>query len=105
MGKWKEKRAKAQGRKPRPVLSLLGHYKTKEIKMLGTIQDNQPEKTIKKVGRPKLPEDQRKKKHSIKLKDETWELLATIGGGNRALAIEELVEDYFARLRKEVGKQ
>ena len=78
--------------------------------MLGIIEDEEekteaPKVTKKKMGRPKLPEDQKKKHHTIKLRDEIWDLLSTIGGGNRARAIEELVEDHFIMLKEKYGKK
>ena len=48
-------------------------------------------KAKKPMGRPKVPDEFKKKHHTVKLRDETWDDLGPIGGGNRARAIEEFV--------------
>lgn len=84
-----------------PISILPRKIIIKGSKMLDFIEN----KKIRPVGRPKIPDEFKKKHRTVKLRDETWGLLYTIGGGNRARAIEELVEGYFDYLRDILGKK
>jgi hypothetical protein len=100
---WKNKRASHKEVKRGPFKNLPRDHKTGDKKMLGLIDENAQEKKPIR-GRPRKSDHERKKPRTLKLTDDVWSLLQTIGGGARANAIEELVEDYFERLRNDLKK-
>ena len=60
---------------------------------------------LKKRGRPRIDPSDKKVPNTLKLHIDTWKRLNSIGGGNKARAIEELVQDHFDQLKKQFGKK